>query len=87
MPPSGTLIANSHCHGPTDRIAAATLGPIAAGKVAKRNNEHQIELSRSWNAPMLSILPTVQTVPEMDVYEDEQAEAAPVFGGLRLVSV
>jgi len=30
MTPSGTLIANSHCHEATDRIPAATLGPIAA---------------------------------------------------------
>ncbi len=28
--PNGALIANSHCHGPTARIAAATVGPTAA---------------------------------------------------------
>jgi hypothetical protein len=64
------------------RLAAS----VAAAKVAKRNNERQIELARGWNSPMLSIVPIEQPMGEMDVYEDEQAECAPMFGELRLVT-
>jgi hypothetical protein len=63
------------------RLAAS----VAAARVAKRNNERQIELARSWNVPMLSIVPAARPMAEMDVYMDEEAEA-PRFSGLRLVS-
>jgi hypothetical protein len=64
------------------RLAAS----VAAAKVAKRNNERQIELARNWSAPMLSVVPIEQPMGEMDVYEDEQADLAPMFGQLRLVT-
>ena len=53
------------------RLAAS----VASARVAKRNNERQIELARSWNIPMLTIVPSAQPLAEMDVYEDESADA------------
>jgi hypothetical protein len=62
------------------RLAAS----VAAARVARRNNERQIELARSWNVPMLSIVPAEQPAAEMDVYADDQSDA-PAFGRLVLV--
>ncbi|HET7189858.1 MAG TPA: hypothetical protein VFI52_17015 [Gemmatimonadaceae bacterium] len=64
------------------RLAAS----IAAARVAKRNNERQIELARTWNVPMLTVVPASKPTAEMDVYEEESAEPAPSYGGLSLVT-
>lgn len=63
------------------RLAAS----IAAAKVAKRNNERQIEIARSWIAPALSIVRDEPPRGDMDVYEDDAASDEPRFGGLALV--
>lgn len=64
------------------RLAAS----IAAARVAKRNNERQIELAQTWHAPMLSIVPASQPTVEMDVYSDDQADESGLYGRLALVS-
>ncbi len=64
------------------RLAAS----IAAAQVAKRNNERQIELARTWNAPQLSIVPATMPSVEMDVYEDDQPDDSEQFGPLALVA-
>lgn len=64
------------------RLAAS----IAAAKVAKRNNERQIEVARSWIAPALSIVRDEPPRAEMDVYEDDAGNDEPRFGGLALVT-
>jgi hypothetical protein len=64
------------------RLAAS----VAAAKVAKRNNERQIEVARTWNAPMLSIVPAEAPRGGMDVYEDDRSADEPRFGGLTLVT-
>jgi hypothetical protein len=69
------------------RLAAS----VAAAKVARRNNEKQIELAQTWNVPLLTIVPAEQPMGEMDVYEDEgsddeQAAPAPIFQRLALVT-
>lgn len=52
------------------RLAAS----VAASKLAKRNNDRQIELASTWNVPLLSIVPAEKPMVEMDVYEDEPSE-------------
>ena len=73
------------------RIAAS----VAAARVAKRNNERQVELSRSWNAPRLSIVrpsgtaesgPSSRVPVEMDVYEHDEPDPVQ-FRGLSLMTV
>ena len=73
------------------RLAAS----VAAAQVARRNNERQVELSRGWNAPRLTILPpsrpsgSAQASPapaEMDVYEHDEPEPAGYYG-LSLMTV
>jgi hypothetical protein len=64
------------------RLAAS----VAAAKVAKRNNERQIEVSRSWITPALSIVRDEPPRVEMDVYEDDRADDEPRFRGLALVT-
>ena len=73
-------------HDAVERLARMRLAAsVAAAKVAKRNNERQIEMARSWNVPAMSIVPVEQPVDGMDVYEDEEVDA-PMFGQLRLVT-
>ena len=68
------------------RLAAS----VASAKVARRNNEQQIELAQTWNVPLLTIVPAEQPMGEMDVYEDEPSEdepaPAPMFARLALVT-
>ena len=64
------------------RLAAS----IAAAQVAKRNNERQIEVARTWHAPMLSIVPAAQPSVEMDVYEDDQPDMSEGYGRLALIA-
>jgi hypothetical protein len=73
------------------RLAAS----VAAAKVAQRNNERQVEMSRSWNAPRLNLVsssrpsasaPRSQMPVEMDVYEHDEPEPVP-FQGLSLMTV
>jgi hypothetical protein len=84
--PPGDGSSAVRLHEAVERMARMRLAAsVAAAKVAKRNNERQIELARSWNVPMLSIMPTGQPIAGMDVYEDEQTDG-PMFGELRLVT-
>ncbi len=64
------------------RLAAS----IAAARVAKRNNERQIELAQTWHAPLLSIVPASQPSVEMDVFADDQADESVQYGRLAIVS-
>jgi hypothetical protein len=79
-------------HEAVERLARKRLAvSVAAAKVAKRNNERQIDLAHTWIAPMLSIVSAEQPMGEMDVYEDESAEedpaqTAPTYGRLALVT-
>jgi hypothetical protein len=75
-------------HDAVERLARQRLAAsVAAAKVAKRNNDRQIEVARSWNAPLLSIVPpTGAPAGGMDVYEDEQVDSDTRFGGLALVT-
>lgn len=74
-------------HDAVERLARQRLAAsIAAAKVAKRNNERQIELARTWNVPMLTVVPAGKPTAEMDVYEEESAEPAHLYGGLTLVT-
>jgi hypothetical protein len=82
-------------HEAVERLARKRLAAsVAAAKVAKRNNERQVELARTWYAPampMLSIVPAEPPMAEMDVYEDEPAEDgpaadAPMYRRLALVT-
>ena len=74
-------------HDAVERLARRRLAAaIAAAKVAKRNNERQIELARTWNVPLLTIVPASKPLAEMDVYEEEPAESTLSYGGLSLVS-
>jgi hypothetical protein len=79
-------------HVAVERLARQRLAAsVAAAKVAKRNNDRQIEMARTWNVPMLRVVPAEQPMGEMDVYEDEPAEeelvqAAPKYERLALVT-
>jgi hypothetical protein len=74
-------------HQAVERLARQRLAAsVAAAKVAKRNNERQIEVARSWIAPALSIVRDEPPRVEMDVYEDDAAADEPRFGGLALVT-
>ncbi len=64
------------------RLAAS----VAAARVAKRNNERQVEVSRTWSAPTLTVVPGTRPVAEMSVYEDGPGES-PRYGALSLVSM
>ena len=88
-----TEVARSHgapvvpLHEAVERLARQRLAAsVAAAKVAKRNNERQIEVARSWVAPTLSIVRDEPPRGEMDVYEDDGAADEPRFGGLALVT-
>jgi hypothetical protein len=74
-------------HQAVERLARQRLAvSVAAAKVAKRNNERQIEVARSWIAPALSIVRDEPPRVEMDVYEDDRDVDEPRFGGLALVT-
>lgn len=74
-------------HDAVERLARKRLAAsIAAARVAKRNNERQIELARTWNTLLSIVPPTAQPTAEMDVYVDEEAEVRPTYGRLTLVS-
>jgi hypothetical protein len=66
------------------RLAAS----VAAARVAKRNNERQIELARTWiaSAPTLSIVRDETPRGEMGVFEDDETADEPRLGGLALVT-
>jgi hypothetical protein len=51
------------------RLAAS----VAAAKVARRNNERQVELARTWNVPMLTLVPAEAPSDGMEVYADDRA--------------
>ena len=79
--------AEIRLHEAVERLARRRLAAsIAAARVAKRNNERQIELARTWNVPMLTIVPAGKPTAEMDVYEEESAEPTHLYGGLSLVT-
>ena len=84
--------ATLRLHDAVERLARKRLAAsIAAARVAKRNNERQIELADSWSGPVLTIVPASPRV-EMSVYDDEQIENEqiddePRFGGLTLMTV
>lgn len=81
--PAGTVVP---LHEAVERLARQRLAAsIAAARVAKRNNERQIEIARSWITPALSIVRNEPPRVEMDVYEDDHAADEPRFGGLALV--
>ena len=65
------------------RLAASA----AAARVAQRNNERQIEISRSWHEPTISLVPPTKPTVEMDVYEDDALEQPERFGTLTLIKV
>ena len=65
------------------RLAAS----IAAARVAQRNNERQIEISRTWHEPTISLVPPTKPTAEMDVYEDDVVESPERFGRLTLITV
>lgn len=74
-------------HEAVERLARQRLAAsVAAARVAKRNNERQIELARAWIAPVLSVVPDEAPRGGMDVYEDERANDEPRFRGLALVT-
>lgn len=64
------------------RLAAS----IAAAQVAKRNNDRQIELARTWHAPQLSIVPATPPSVGMDVYEHDEPDASEQYGRLALMA-
>lgn len=64
------------------RLAAS----IAAAQVAKRNNDRQIELARTWHAPQLSIVPATPPSVGMDVYEHDEPDASEAYGRLALMA-
>ena len=65
------------------RLAAS----IAAARVAQRNNERQIEISRTWHEPTISLVPPTKPTAEMDVYEDDDVQQPERFGRLTLITV
>ncbi|MEO7711675.1 MAG: hypothetical protein ABIV10_02005 [Gemmatimonadaceae bacterium] len=65
------------------RLAAS----IAAARLAQRNNERQIEISRTWHEPTISLVPPTKPTVEMDVYEDDALEQPESFGTLTLMKV
>ena len=70
------------------RLARARLAAsVAAARVAKRNNEQQIELASRWHHPTLTLMPSTQPTVEMDVYEDELTTPALRSIGRRLMMV
>lgn len=74
-------------HAAVERLARRRLAAsIAAARVAKRNNERQIELARTWNVPILTVVPASKPSAEMDVYEDESYQPALACGALSLVT-
>lgn len=64
------------------RLAAS----IAAARVARRNNERQIEITRTWHEPTISLVPPTKPTAEMDVYEDDVVESPERFARLTLVT-
>ena len=85
--PAGDGPAAIRLHEAVERLARRRLAAsIAAAKVAKRNNERQIELARTWNVPMLTVVPASQPVAEMDVYEEDTPESPVRYGALSLVT-
>lgn len=64
------------------RLAAS----IAAARVAQRNNERQIEITRTWHEPTISLVPPTKPTAEMDVYEDDVVESPERFGRLTLIT-
>ena len=85
--PAGDGPAAIRLHDAVERLARRRLAAsIAAAKVAKRNNERQIELARTWNVPMLTVVPASMPTAEMDVYEEDAPEPSVRYGGLSLVT-
>jgi hypothetical protein len=75
-------------HDAVARLARQRLAAsVAAAKVAKRNNERQIELARSWNVPVLNVVPASRPTAEMGVYEEDTPDIAPRYGALSLVGM
>jgi hypothetical protein len=82
--PAGEGPAAIRLQDAVERMARKRLAAsAAAARVAKRNNERQVELTRTWNAPRLSIVPSTrggesapisQLPVEMDVYEHDEPE-------------
>ncbi len=86
--PVGDGTSTVNLHDAVQRVARQRLAAsVAAARVAKRNNDRQIELAHRWNAPMLSIAPVEQPMAEMDVYVDEPSDVVPTYGRLMLMSV
>jgi hypothetical protein len=74
-------------HQAVERLARQRMAAsVAAAKVAKRNNELQIETARGWITPPLSIVRDQPPRIEMDVYEDDRPADEPRFRGLALVT-
>jgi len=85
--PAGDAPGTIRLQDAVERMARRRLAAsIAAARVAKRNNERQIELARTWNVPLLTVVPPSQPTAEMDVYEEESAEPTMSYGGLSLVT-
>jgi hypothetical protein len=94
--PAGEGPAAIRLHDAVERMARKRLAAsVAAARVAKRNNERQVELARTWNAPRLSIVPpsrgpesaaASQVRVEMDVYEHDEPEPD-YYRGLSLMTV
>jgi hypothetical protein len=85
--PAGDGASTVPLRDAVERLARRRLAAsVAAARVARRNNERQIELARSWNVPMLSIVPVEQPIAGMDVYGGEQVVSQPTFGRLKLVN-
>ena len=85
--PAGEGPAAIRLQDAVERMARKRLAAsAAAARVAKRNNERQLEVARSWSAPQLTVVPG-GTPPraEMDVYEHDEPETDR-FNGLSLVS-
>ena len=81
------LVSRPDAHDAVERLARRRLAAsIAAAKVAKRNNERQIELARTWNVPMLTVVPASMPTAEMHVYEEDAPEPSVRYGGLSLVT-
>jgi hypothetical protein len=94
--PSGEGSAEIRLQDAVERMARKRLAAsAAAARVAKRNDERQVELARTWNAPRLTIVPAsgssepapVSPLPvEMDVYEHDEPDPGH-FPGLSLMIV
>jgi hypothetical protein len=85
--PDGDGASAIQLHEAIERLARRRLAAsIAAAKVAKRNNERQIELACSWNVPLLTVVPASQPSAEMDVHEEDLATPTLPYGVLSLVT-